>query len=83
MKWLKIQGEIAMDGNFRKKGHGCLFFPTRSACPCLPISLVKSDWKLQQKIPVLVELRFRRLHLAFPGTAVRAMPAAKIDFRIY
>ena len=27
---VKSLGEIAMDGNFRKKGHGCPFFSTRS-----------------------------------------------------
>jgi len=26
---VKSLGEIAMDGNFRKKGHGCHFFSTR------------------------------------------------------
>ncbi len=49
MKWSKVQGEIAMDGNFRKRGHGCPFFPPRSAGQSLTISLVKSDWKPQQK----------------------------------
>ncbi len=51
MKWTKAQGKIAMDGNFRKEGHGCRFLPPRSVPQYFPISLVKSDGKLQQKMP--------------------------------
>jgi len=51
MKWSKAKGEIAMDGNFRKKGHGCPFFPTRSARKDIPISLVKSGKKFSWEIP--------------------------------
>ena len=49
MKWSKMQGDIAMDGNVRKQRHGCRLLPTRSAGYHISISLVKSDWKLQQK----------------------------------
>ena len=51
MKWSKPQGKIAMDGNFRKRGHGCPSFPPRSVPQCPPISLVKYDWKPQPKTP--------------------------------
>ena len=49
MKWSKIQGELpwmAISGSLR---HGCRLLPTRSVRYHISISLVKSDWKLQQK----------------------------------
>ncbi len=42
-----------------------------------PISLVKSDWKLQQKIPAHARPAFQQLPFGFPR---RAMLAVKIDF---
>ena len=49
-----------MSQSFREKSHGrdfrkhrarCPLFPTRSVWFHIPISLVKSDWKLRRKIP--------------------------------
>ena len=43
------QSETARDGGFRERRTGCPLLPARPAGCHLPISLVKSDWKLQQK----------------------------------
>ena len=42
MKWVHTQGKTAMDGGFKKHGHGCPLLLTRPHPTPLPISLVKS-----------------------------------------
>ncbi|MDE7015289.1 MAG: hypothetical protein K2P19_11550, partial [Kineothrix sp.] len=44
-----IQGKTAMDGGFRKHGHGCPLLLTRPHPTPLPISLVKSAFYLSRK----------------------------------
>ncbi len=42
-------GKNRMEAVFRKHRTGCPLLPARSVAYILPISLVKSDWKPQQK----------------------------------
>ncbi len=61
------QGKIAMEGDFRKHRAGCPLLPTRPVGNDCPISLVKSDGKLQPEnpSPALVS-RFPFLRSATP-----------------
>ncbi|NBI91112.1 hypothetical protein D3Z45_11185 [Lachnospiraceae bacterium] len=43
------QGKTAMDGGFRKHGHGCPLLPPRPHPTLFPISLVKSAFYLSLK----------------------------------
>ena len=43
------QSETARDGGFRERRTGCPLLPARPVEHHIPISLVKSDWKLRQK----------------------------------
>ncbi len=78
MKWSEVKGEIATDGNFRKQRHGSRLLPTRSAGYHISISLVKSDWKLQQKTALPRQPPFRSSRPCF---ALSARALIKIDFR--
>ena len=49
MKWSITQRKIAREGDFRKRRTGCPLLPARPVEYHISISLVKSDWTLQQK----------------------------------
>ncbi len=51
MKWSITQRKIAREGDFRKRRTGCPLLPARPVEYHISISLVKSDWKPQQKPP--------------------------------
>ena len=66
------------DGGFRKRRTGCPLLPARPVEYHISISLVKSDWKLQQKTapPRQPPFRSPRLHFILSARAL-----IKIDFR--
>lgn len=49
MKWSNTQGKTAMDGGFKKHGHGCPLLLTRPLPTSSSISLVKSAFSLSRK----------------------------------
>ncbi len=68
--------KIAKEGDFRKRRTGCPLLPARPVGYHIPISLVKSDWKLQQKIVPRPRFSQPRPHFV---PSVEAL--IKIDFR--
>ena len=78
MKWSITQRKIAREGDFRKRRTGCPLLPARPVEYHISISLVKSDWKLQQKTapPRQPPFRSPRLHFILSARAL-----IKIDFR--
>jgi hypothetical protein len=65
--------KIAREGDFRKRRTGCPLLPARPVEYHISISLVKSDWKLQQKtVPLSVPPA--SLHSNHPSPVWRYLP---------
>ena len=78
MKWSITQRKIAREGDFRKRRTGCPLLPARPVEYHISISLVKSDWKLQQKTALPRQPPFQSSRPCF---ALSARALIKIDFR--
>ena len=78
MKWSITQRKIAREGDFRKRRTGCPLLPARPVEYHISISLVKSDWKLQQKTALPRQPPFWSSRPCF---ALSARALIKIDFR--
>ncbi len=82
MKWSITQRKIAREGDFRKRRTGCPLLPARPVEYHISISLVKSDWKLQQKtVPLSVSpSRQSPFQPPKPRLALSATTLIKIHF---